>query len=106
MQRYAWPGNIRQLEQALRVAVAMLEPWEREIQVEHLPEDLQAEMSREAAAGPEAAPADVAFSQPSTALREHAQAHARQVLTECQGNVSEAARRLGIGRNTLYRMLR
>lgn len=28
-----------------------------------------------------------------------------RVLAECQGNVSAAARRLGISRNTLYRKL-
>lgn len=54
---------------------------------------------------PAVAPSDDGLPPRSAALRGHAKAHARQVLTECQGNVSEAARRLGIGRNTLYRML-
>jgi transcriptional regulator of acetoin/glycerol metabolism len=39
-------------------------------------------------------------------LREQSRAHARRVLADCGGNHSEAARRLGIGRNTLYRLLK
>ncbi|WAC73685.1 sigma-54-dependent Fis family transcriptional regulator [Roseateles sp. SL47] len=119
--RYAWPGNIRQLEQALRVAVAMLEATEPVIQTEHLPEDLQAALADSCEAesglawarGHRAAGKVARSEQPDdrpspegAALRKHAQHHARQVLVDCGGNVSEAARRLGIGRNTLYRMLR
>jgi sigma-54 dependent transcriptional regulator, acetoin dehydrogenase operon transcriptional activator AcoR len=119
--RYAWPGNIRQLEQALRVAVAMLEATEPVIQTEHLPEDLQAALADSCetesglawARGHRAAGKVARSEQPDdrpspegAALRKHAQHHARQVLVDCGGNVSEAARRLGIGRNTLYRMLR
>jgi propionate catabolism operon transcriptional regulator len=33
-------------------------------------------------------------------------AHALRVLAECGGNQGEAARRLGIGRTTLWRKLR
>jgi transcriptional regulator of acetoin/glycerol metabolism len=38
-------------------------------------------------------------------LEEIAEAAMRQALAECQGNVSAAAKRLGINRSTLYRRL-
>ncbi|SEL52729.1 regulatory protein, Fis family [Roseateles sp. YR242] len=140
---YGWPGNIRQLEQSLRVGVAMLEDHEDEIRTDHLPEDLQDALTAApstgagvaVAAGPWAAssggrstgmasgllpvaqatgplpsPPGSCWPGPpnneAEGLRAHARAHARQVLNECRGNVSEAARRLDIGRNTLYRILR
>ncbi len=39
-------------------------------------------------------------------LRQQNRQRVQQTLTECDGNVSEAARRLGISRTTLYRALR
>ena len=42
----------------------------------------------------------------ATTLREQSRLRVQQTLTECGGNVSEAARRLGISRTTLYRALR
>ncbi|MDH0864867.1 sigma-54-dependent Fis family transcriptional regulator [Mitsuaria sp. GD03876] len=121
---YPWPGNVRQLEQALRIACALMEPGEAVIRRGHLPDDLVEELDQ---CEPPRAPASVggpgealassesmssasleAASMPSvpSMLREQSRAHARRVLADCDGNHSEAARRLGIGRNTLYRLLR
>jgi transcriptional regulator of acetoin/glycerol metabolism len=92
--RYAWPGNLRQLLHALRTACALLDEGESLIERQHLPDDLAAEL------------APPAFAPAPGALREQGDALIRQALAEAGGNVSEAARRLGIGRNTLYRRLR
>ncbi|MBN8505138.1 MAG: sigma-54-dependent Fis family transcriptional regulator, partial [Burkholderiales bacterium] len=94
-QAYAWPGNVRQLQHALRTACALLDDGERLIGPAHLPEDLAAELQ----------PLTGGSGLPAGALREQGDALIRQVLQESGGNVSEAARRLGIGRNTLYRRL-
>ncbi|MDU1142152.1 sigma 54-interacting transcriptional regulator [Aeromonas rivipollensis] len=84
------PGNVRQLKQALEVACVLAEGrgWIEPAHL-HLPE---------VAAMP--AP------QGATTLRQQNRLRVQQTLTECGGNVSEAARRLGISRTTLYRALR
>ncbi|WP_348686974.1 sigma-54-dependent Fis family transcriptional regulator [Aeromonas bestiarum] len=85
------PGNVRQLKQALEVACVLAEGqgW---IESAHL-------YLPAASAAPS--------SQASThTLRQQNRQRVQQTLTECDGNVSEAARRLGISRTTLYRTLR
>lgn len=39
-------------------------------------------------------------------LREAMDAHVERVLAECNGNISDAARRLGVQRSTVQRWLR
>ena len=125
LSAYRWPGNVRQLEQALRIACALMEPGESVIRRGHLPDDLVEELdqtapmvipvlvpvqTRATAAAPlrPGAPSPRAASTEAAPamLREQSRAHARRVLDECDGNHSAAARRLGIGRNTLYRLLK
>ena len=123
LMAYRWPGNVRQLEQALRIACALMEPGESVIRRGHLPDDLVEDLDqgaplpipvllpeRPGADGAEAshefARAGTGRSTPPAMLRDQSRAHARRVLADCGGNHSEAARRLGIGRNTLYRLLK
>jgi len=123
LMAYRWPGNVRQLEQALRIACALMEPGESVIRRGHLPDDLVEDLDQgaplpspvllperpgadEAQAAHEFARAGAAHSTPPAMLRDQSRAHARRVLADCGGNHSEAARRLGIGRNTLYRLLK
>jgi transcriptional regulator of acetoin/glycerol metabolism len=106
--RYAWPGNLRQYANALRTASAMLEPHETCINWQHLSDDLLEDLSnREAKAhvdraiAPEPSPAV----EGTQNLAQMSQAAIRQALDHCGGNMSQAARRLGISRQTLYRKL-
>ncbi|MFN7726943.1 MAG: helix-turn-helix domain-containing protein, partial [Rubrivivax sp.] len=65
----------------------------------HLPDDLAAELRQPppAAAG--------LRGEPDTDLRQQTRAAVAAAVQASAGNLSEAARRLGISRNTLYRQL-
>lgn len=96
---YAWPGNLRQLANVLRTACAMLDDGEITIDWHHLPEDLLADLRR---------PAPPVLSEviPQGNLRALSDMTIRRMITSSEGNKTEAARRLGISRNTLYRRLK
>ena len=96
--RYRWPGNVRQLANAVRTAVALLEPDETVVTMAMLPEDLQDELQTTTLPSARHAEAD-------GSLREIAQTRIREALTSLDGNVSAAAKRLGISRSSLYRKL-
>ncbi|HET8745352.1 MAG TPA: sigma-54-dependent Fis family transcriptional regulator [Ramlibacter sp.] len=97
LRSHAWPGNLRQLASVLRTACALLEPQENEIGWHHLCEDFAEQLRGQPQGGVDAPePAD---------LRSISRSAIRRALDEAAGNVSEAARRLGISRNTLYRRL-
>lgn len=94
---HSWPGNLRQLANVLRTACAMLADDERCLDWEHLPEDLLAELQQSAAD-----PAPVPALENLHALTDQAMLRTVEAV---HGNMAEAARRLGISRNTLYRRL-
>lgn len=114
--RYRWPGNLRQLANALRTAVALLDEGETLLTAEHLPGDLGEDLgddlgddlseALEAAAPPAASNLPAGMASDPEDLRQLADARIRATLAAVNGNVSEAARRLGISRNTLYRRVR
>ena len=92
LERYAWPGNVRELGNAVEHAVILARGGE--VDVEHLPEELiagDAPLARAARLRP---------------LADVEREHVLAVLDACGGNQVEAARVLGIGRNTLWRKLR
>lgn len=95
---HTWPGNLRQLSNALRTACALLAPGERRIDWEHLPEDLVTELRHRPAGTPRPAPLE--------SLQALADQTIARTLEAAEGNVAEASRRLGISRNTLYRRMR
>ncbi len=93
LARYDWPGNVRELENAIERAVVMSS--EERIRPEDLPEGLL-----------DARPAGEESLTPfHDALRETKRKLILQAFREADGNVTEAARRLGIHRNYLYRMI-
>ncbi|PKO83157.1 MAG: sigma-54-dependent Fis family transcriptional regulator [Betaproteobacteria bacterium HGW-Betaproteobacteria-11] len=94
---HAWPGNLRQLANALRTAAALLAEREQRIGWEHLPEDLVAEL-RLGSTG-DARPAA------PESLQALAEQTIAATLAATHGNVAAASRRLGISRTTLYRRL-
>ena len=123
-ERYPWPGNVRQLQNVIRVAAALLDDDETEILPVHLPEELfgadpmdDAESGQGllqdagqpprsmAAVMPTAQPAPLMAAGGARSLDEIELEAIAVVMREVGGNVSAAARRLGISRNTLYRKI-
>ncbi len=103
LPRYQWPGNLRQYANVLRTALALMEPDQSEIDWQHLPDDLVAAIRT----GPEADPVtENAERHAYQSYHLHSEAALTRALEECQGNVSAAARKLGISRQTLYRRLK
>jgi transcriptional regulator of acetoin/glycerol metabolism len=100
MQRlldYSWPGNIRQLRNALRTAAALCS--DSTIRVGNLPHEVTAAAANLAAASAAAsdAPAPLKCAEREALLRE---------LERLHWNISRAASALGVSRNTLYRKMR
>lgn len=104
LHSYRWPGNVRQLANALRTACALLDPHETVIGWDHLPDDL-AQALQGLDAQIEGSLGDLLESSVPDLRTLSRQAIARTV-SACGGNLSEAARNLRISRNTLYRKLR
>jgi DNA-binding NtrC family response regulator len=94
MERHPWPGNIRQLANAIEAAVLLARgPL-------ILPADLPGRiMQREST--PSAAPARYSFYGTTGEERERI----LRALRECHGNLTRSARTLGMARNTLRRRM-
>lgn len=97
---HPWPGNLRQLCNAIRTACALLDAGETLITWRHLPDDLIEELRSQM-------PRQCALeTPPSENLRALSESMIEHAVRLTGGNMSEAARRLGISRNTLYRRLK
>ncbi|CAB3710925.1 sigma-54-dependent Fis family transcriptional regulator [Paraburkholderia rhynchosiae] len=110
-----WPGNLRQLANVLRTASIMAEGTDR-IELDDLPEDFLQDCADSAAndnaqsllaAGDDAKGSDATVQASTPSRMEDWQATLiAQTLARLDGNVSAAARELGLARNTVYRYLR
>lgn len=104
---HQWPGNFRQLHNLLRTAVVMV-GCEGVIQRSHLPDDFLEEHALQAAAHNPATPAEDAppnapGSTDGQRLQDVALVAMTKMLQHHKGNVSAAAKALGVSRNTVYR---
>jgi DNA-binding NtrC family response regulator len=89
LRKFDWPGNVRQLQNEIQRAVLMTEGPAVEV----------SDLSVSIAAGEE--------SSPTLTLMEAMERNTIvQMLKETQGNKLETARRLGIGRQTLYNKIK
>ncbi len=119
-KRYHWPGNFRQLHNLLRTAVVMV-GCEGTLDLDHLPDDFLEElehgrphpmaqrMNTALPSGFDELP-DLPSAPPmpepavdSQKLQDVAISAMAQVLRQHKGNVSAAAKELGVSRNTIYR---
>lgn len=99
MCEHHWPGNIRQCASVLKTACAMLDDHEQVIERHHLADDFLRELDR----GPRGR--KLAQQPPAQSLDELSRQAVQQAMLDARGNLSQAARTLGISRQTLYRKL-
>lgn len=104
-QRHPWPGNLRQLNSVMQVALALAE--DQPIGAEHLPDDFFLDLQ------PAERPQAQVLQLPSLHSGAQRTNQARldpdtlaKLLAASGGNISRLARQLGISRNTLYKRLR
>jgi DNA-binding NtrC family response regulator len=90
---YAWPGNIRELQNAIEYAVVLAE--KDVITPKQLPREIQLPPALQAAAAPSAAAVTLN-------LEDHERQTILQALARSGGNKKKAAQILGIHRPTLY----
>jgi len=88
---YAWPGNVRELENSVEHAVVVSKGFE--IETSDLPSALSKQRVQFPIGG-------------MSAMEESEKATLARVLEQCSWNKKEAAKRLGIGRTTLYSKLK
>lgn len=105
-ERAEWPGNIRQMQMVIRTALALARPG-NVLEVEHLPDEFLSDLTLR---GNDAIQSENRnnFGVPvpeSGNLAELEISAIRRALASTKGNVSEAARLLGISRKTIYRRL-
>lgn len=93
MQRYCWPGNVREFESVLRNGVLQSEG--AVLESHHLPVFTEVSGLGEPAPGTDR----------SVRLQDVVEQHVLRVLKDCRGNKLRTAEVLGISRSTLYRML-
>jgi sigma-54 dependent transcriptional regulator, acetoin dehydrogenase operon transcriptional activator AcoR len=126
LHRHSWPGNLRELQNVLRVAAALAAAT-AVIRPEHLPDDLLdtplpalavahdglpqaanvAHLSPNSATPPPDRPASPeARDTESRRLHEVERLAIEQAVAAAGGNLSLAAKQLGVSRNTIYRKLR
>jgi transcriptional regulator with GAF, ATPase, and Fis domain len=98
LRAHSWPGNVRELEHWIESAI-VLAPSGR-ITASHLPaRGRRAAASTTPKAGKEVVPLGLPLDE---ATRRYVEA----TVAACEGNKTEAARRLGVGRNTIGRVLK
>ena len=101
---YAWPGNVRQLANLLRTAERMVGE-DRVIRREDLPDDFLDDIAAAQALAPAPVHAAGADGGEPQNLGDMEWRAICETLDKHKGNVSAAARVLGISRNTIYRRL-
>jgi DNA-binding NtrC family response regulator len=131
LDSYSWPGNVRQLENTIFRAVVLCDTEALDVvdfpQIasamgvvaeprKHLPElgtpivtSTAVAAPRTSFAAPAASPFTVSATDPGGHMRKLEEIEAeliRMAISRYHGRMSEVARRLGIGRSTLYRKLK
>lgn len=97
LTEYAWPGNVREIENAIERAVVLCR--NNQLSIEDFPREVRAAL-QENHAGQGANPAGAATNLPDR-LDEIERKLIQQAMRECDGQAATAARKLGISRQSL-----
>jgi len=108
---YPWPGNIRELRNVIRTALAISEGGV--VRLIDLPREIREPPAVSAGAVPVAPAAGIPVpveAEPLETCANPLQAAERaallKIIEKCRGNMTHAAEHLGVSRNTLYRKMK
>ncbi|MHB1627723.1 MAG: sigma-54-dependent Fis family transcriptional regulator [Bacilli bacterium] len=104
LQHYDWPGNVRELETVLRQAAFLA--LDNTLRAQHFPVRMTAANTTKPPSDPSVQPYSHTQGERRQRLRQIEIQAVLEAMRETDGNVSQAAKLLGIGRNTLYRKLK
>ena len=93
LRAYRWPGNVRELEHVIERALIMASGVA--VDIADLPPEMQPAHTASTAKG-----------DPLETLEDAEKRHVLQAIKDCGGNQVEAAKKLGVARNTLWRKLK
>ena len=96
LKRHTWPGNIRELTNALRLALIISEG--KSITLDCLPDNIKNSKVTPVKYNAVLAP-------PAEPLGEDSDSSLKRALDDCNGNITELARRLGVNRSTVHRRI-
>jgi transcriptional regulator of acetoin/glycerol metabolism len=103
---YPWPGNIRELRNVIRTALAICEGGV--VRRIDLPREIrESEACEGRASDHHEVPASIASgTEAANPLRAAERAALLRVIEDCHGNMTRVAMQLGMSRNTLYRRIK
>ena len=102
LEAYEWPGNIRQLRNVLRIAIALREGLA--ITLRDIPDEI-VEGSVRKCAQTRDCESDEPLGSPLNSLQSAERTALIQELKSNRWNITKLARQLGVSRNTLYRKM-
>ena len=103
LERYAWPGNVRELENVIERGVVLGRG--REIQVSDLPDSLRGPNPARRDTG--TALVDLPYRKAKEiAIGEFERRYIHELLTQTDGNVSQASRKAGMDRSNFRRVMK
>ena len=103
LERYNWPGNVRELENVIERAVVL--GRDKEICISDLPENLRGPRPLRRETG--MALAEMPYRKAKEiAVSEFEQRYLHELLTQTDGNVSQAARKAGMDRSNFRRVMK
>ena len=109
LTHYRWPYNVRELESAVKLSVALSEPHE-ELNVPHLPDPVRRALEGHGAPPPEpaAAPSPPSMDSSPSGSRSTApsEAELRALLARHRGNIAAVGREVGKERMQVHRWLK